>query len=122
MSKVVRLLLELVDSGGDRVERERSSGDMTKHPHISAGVMLLVGDALVTEKQFREYFSEVVRELQRMSYLKKGTMKSTAKGIKLSNELMMADRFHDLMDDYEKLLEKFRKGKEEPYRGRVPLR
>lgn len=122
MSRVVRLLLELADFGDERVERERSSGDMTKHPHVSAAVMLLVGDGLVTEERFREYFGDAVRELQRMGYLKKGTLKSTAKGIKLSNELMRTERFYELMESYEKLLEKFRKGEEESYRGRVPLR
>lgn len=123
MTRIVRKLLELTDSGGDRTQISRSTGNMTKFPHVAAGVMLEVGDGIVSKEVFKKAFSDTVKELQRLGYLKKGTLKSTAKGMKLSAALMETEKFYDLMDDYEELLKKLRNGNQEtPYRGRVPLR
>lgn len=122
MSRIVRGLLELTESaGGDALVQVRASGDMTKFPHIAAGVMLELRGRR-REKDFKEAFGVVVKELQRMGYLKKGTLKSTAKGLKLSKQLQASEEFHELMEEYDALLKRFREGRKEPYRGRVPLR
>ena len=119
--KKLNAFLEQGTEGGSSVVKN-SNGDHTKYPHVAVAVMLLLEGRGKTGPNVNKAFADAVGELQYKRYLKPGTVKSTAKGIRMAHDLSMTKGYRELMDEYEKMLKKIRKGAPRPYRGPVPFR